>query len=187
MSVSVEIAIAATSLAATIAGYVFSTVSSKYDDKREESDASKADDIEAQCRITDIKNALNKQEFSAKWNSRSSALLKIGQYIIGGLLASNFVQETVSPQLIGGVGLLVLFSSLVSQQFQPDVKVRGNRQRAHQLKMLLRESEDWLFAIEETNKEKISEIRKYVSSNLSRIEEMELIEIESENGSSKTS
>lgn len=174
MSTSIEIALTATSFAATVAGYSLAYWSRSHGaNKIEESDK---DSIEGQCRITDVRIALKKQESTSAWNSRAGSLLKIGQYIIGGLLASNFVQESVSSELVGAMGLLVLFSSLMSQSFQPEVRVRGSRQRAHQLKILLRESEDRLFEIEENDKVKIIEIRKLVSTNLAKIEEMELIE-----------
>lgn len=72
----------------------------------------------------EIEARLNEVEFSRfeqvpieKWSKRSSNLLVMSQYIIGGVLASSFVQGLLNPPWVGVLGVLVLVASLFKQQF----------------------------------------------------------------------
>lgn len=57
-------------------------------------------------------------------------LLTIGQYVIDGVLASSFIQETLTKQWIGRLGLLVLLASLFRQRFHPEVEAENARKKA---------------------------------------------------------
>src|SRR5438067_5525827 len=61
-------------------------------------------------RLREAKLELKRQESIARWNGRADGSLVFGQYIIGGVLASSFIQQSLSPQLIGVLGVLVLLS-----------------------------------------------------------------------------
>jgi hypothetical protein len=82
---------------------------------------------------------------TSRWSSRS---LTFGQYIIGGILASSFVQQKTSPQLIGIFGVLVLIASLITQHYHPEVTAQIATLKVGQLKDLIRESEDRLVVID---------------------------------------
>jgi hypothetical protein len=105
-----------------------------------------------------------------------SGLLIIGQYIVGGLLASSFVQQSLSPALVGALGVLVLLSSLIYQHFRPDIRLRGALGRALRLEALSREAEDDLFAIEAHDPSALTifAFRKKISRALTEIAESEL-------------
>jgi hypothetical protein len=96
------------------------------------------------ARIEEARDAFRGQTSSAKWSGRSGNLLTVGQYIIGGLLASSFVQESLSPRLVGSLGLLVLLASLIKQHFHPEASAETACKKAAQLKGLIRTSEDQL-------------------------------------------
>src|SRR4029077_1544128 len=98
-------------------------------------------------RLADAKAALSRQTQIAKTNRWMSGLLTIGQYIIGGLLASSFVQQSLRPDIVGILGLLVLLSSLIYQHFRPDIQLRGAMSRGLRLRALIRVAEDDLFSM----------------------------------------
>ena len=133
-------------------------------------------------RLEDARRELNRQESLVKWNSRAAASLTFGQYIVGGVLASSFVQESLTPPVIGFLGVLVLMSSLIHQTYRPDLQRSSARQRVHRLRALIRKVEDDLFALknEHAGAPSIYDIRQDVSAGLTRIEEGELIESERE-------
>ncbi|MFL6527935.1 MAG: hypothetical protein ACJ8IQ_07555 [Chthoniobacterales bacterium] len=80
----------------------------------------------ARDRLQDARDALERQQRLASANRWTSRLLTFGQYIIGGLLASSFVQQALSREFVGVLGLLVLVSSLLYQHFRPDIALRGS-------------------------------------------------------------
>lgn len=58
-------------------------------------------------RLEEVKASRSEQLGTEKWLNRSAVLLTVGQYIIGGILASSFVQESLSPN--GSAPLAFLF------------------------------------------------------------------------------
>lgn len=127
-------------------------------------------------RLKDVIEVLYQQETNAKWYSRADGLLIIGQYIIGGLLASSFIQETFTPKLIGVLGILVLLSSLIRQRFRPDLKANGSKNNIVILRDLIRKVEDDIYAIKNglNNAPSIIDVRMKVSKVLNSIEKSEL-------------
>ena len=83
-----------------------------------------------------------------KWSKIAANLLTIAQYIIGGVLASSFVQESLTPKWVGGLGVLVLIASLFKQQFHPEINAEDARKKAYELQALVRSSEDQLAIID---------------------------------------
>ena len=77
-------------------------------------------------------------------SKRASGLLTTAQYIFGGVLASSFIQESLTPKWVGGLGVLVLIASLVRQQFHPEINAADAHKKASQLEALIRSSEDQL-------------------------------------------
>ena len=129
-------------------------------------------------RLPEVRNALSRQESIAKWNGRANTSLTFGQYVVGGVLASSFVQESLTPQVVGFLGVLVLVSSLVHQRYRPDLQASGARQRVMKLRALIREIEDDLFALRDGYEDapSVYEIRQKASAGLSDVEESELLE-----------
>jgi hypothetical protein len=99
-------------------------------------------------RIDEAKEGLNGQKSVAWWSSLASVLLTVGQYIVGGLLASSFVQSSLTPRLVGVLGLIVLFASICKQHFHPEVNAADAKAKAGQLRALVRTSEDDLAVLD---------------------------------------
>jgi MFS family permease len=99
-------------------------------------------------RINEANEALNGQKSVAWWSSFASVLLSVGQYIVGGLLASSFVQSSLTPTLIGILGLIVLFASICKQHFHPEVNAANAKGKAGKFRDLVRTSEDDLAVLD---------------------------------------
>jgi hypothetical protein len=118
--------------------------------------------------------SLAKKEGAAKASLWSARSLTFGQYVIGGVLASSFIQQKTSPQIIGVLGILVLLASLITQHYHPEVAAKMASQKAEQLKDLLRRSEDCLVAFEATmdtdsdDPTPLLELLRTITSELSR-------------------
>ena len=87
-------------------------------------------DLEKDSRLNEARELLGRQESSAKWNRRANGSLTFGQYILGGVLATSFVQVSLSAQGVSLLGVLVLISSLVHQTYRPDLQARRSRRLA---------------------------------------------------------
>jgi hypothetical protein len=101
-------------------------------------------------RIEDARSIQAKRQGSATASTWSARSLTFGQYVVGGVLASSFVQTKISPPLIGALGVLVLLASLITQHYHPEVSAQVASQKAEQLESLIRESEDRVVVIETT-------------------------------------
>jgi hypothetical protein len=141
---------------------------------------SQNNDPEEESRISDARCELNRQETRAKWSRCASALLTFAQYVIGGILASSFVQKSLTSDTVGFLGVTVLFSSLVHQRYRPDVQFRCAKGRAANLRNLIRVAEDDLFAIREQRDgaPTVFDIRKRISECLARIDDSEIAELD---------
>jgi hypothetical protein len=104
--------------------------------------------LEDQTRIDEVRDAIIRNDSIARWAGRSNGFLIFTQVVIGGVLATSFAQGQLNQSVIGFLGVLVLVSSLVHQQFRPDLKHKGARRRVAKLKHLLREAEDGVFEIQ---------------------------------------
>jgi hypothetical protein len=99
---------------------------------------------QVRVRLIEARSARDAQEGAAKVASISNNALTVAQYVIGGVLASSFVQESLSPKWVGLLGVLVLIASLVKQQFHPELNAEDARKKVSRLKALIRTSEDQL-------------------------------------------
>jgi hypothetical protein len=84
------------------------------------------------------------QDKKARISAWSSNLLTVAQYVIGGVLASSFVQESLTPKWVGALGVLVLVASLFKQQFHPEIDAEQARKKSAQSVALVRSTEDRL-------------------------------------------
>lgn len=139
--------------------------------------------LEKDSRLAEARELLRKQESSSTWHSRANGSLTFGQYVVGGVLATSFVQQTLSNQIIGLLGVLVLISSLIYQTYRPDLQSRGADERVMRLRRLIRRAEDELFAIKSEIKSAptIQQVRQLVSRGLSDVEELEFAGMEATN------
>lgn len=96
------------------------------------------------ARLEEAATSRQELQSASKSSKRTANLLAIGQYIVGGVLASSFIQESLTPKLVGGLGVLVLVASLFRQHFHPEIISEDARKRASQLQALIRTSEDRL-------------------------------------------
>jgi hypothetical protein len=144
--------------------------------------------LEDKVRVDEIEEDLRTQESIARWGGVANNLLLIGQVVIGGTLASSFLQEHVEKNIAGGLGVLVLVSSLIHQQFRPDLLRRGARRRAARLDQLLRDVQDAVFAFGERTPQvaEIAVIRRHVSEVLTSIRNSEVEELPGEGGIPKS-
>lgn len=127
-------------------------------------------------RLQEVRQALKKYQTAATTHRVANSLLAFSQFVVGGLLASSFLQDTLSKQLVGALGLLVLFSSLVRQHYRPEVQFLGARKRAARLKSAIREAEDARFARIEGAADVPTdyEIRRRLSDELAAAESAEV-------------
>ena len=136
-------------------------------------------DFEADTRLAEARYALGRQETSARWNKWSMHSLVFGQYIVGGVLATSFIQSALSKETVGVLGLLVLVSSLIHQRFRPDLQYRNAKERASLLRVLIRKAEDEIYAIRSSHPDAktVRIVRQMVSDGLSKIEALELADV----------
>ena len=139
-------------------------------------------DPECDTRLNEARDYLRRQETMARWNCRAAASLTFSQYIVGGILATSFVQESLPREVVGFLGLLVLVASLIHHRYRPDIYARCARERAVQLRALIRKAEDALYAIRSGRADAPSllRIRKMVSEGLAEIEASELQDMDSD-------
>lgn len=135
--------------------------------------------LEDLTRIDEVRDALRRNDSIARWAGRSNGFLVFTQVVIGGVLATSFVQGQLRQSTVGFLGVLVLVSSLVHQQFRPDLKYRGARRRVAKLTALLRQAEDGVFEIQQdkATAPRLEVLRRYVTRQLSQIEQTEVDEM----------
>jgi len=143
---------------------------------------------EDDIRLDEARASLYRQESIAKWSCRAAASLTFSQYVVGGILTSSFVQDSLSSKITGYLGILVFASSLFHHRYRPDILSREARQRAARLRTLIRSAEDLLYEIKHGKKgaPSLYTIRKTVSGGLAEIEADELKDIEPNNAESET-
>ena len=130
------------------------------------------DALAKDIRLKELKELFQRQQFVSDLNSWADSSLTFGQYIIGGLLASSFVQESVPKQVIGMLGVLVLLSSLIRQRYRPDIKAFAAKRRAVALYLFILKIGDSLYEIEKglDSAPTVFSIRKRVTDFISEIE-----------------
>ena len=135
----------------------------------------------ALARLDEVKLAMRARRGSARLSRISSNLLTVGQYIVGGVLASSFVQESLSPKSVGLLGILVLIASLVKQHFHPELKAEDARQKASRLQALIRTSEDQLTILDakiasgQDHSDALIALMTQITKRLNEIEDPEAI------------
>jgi hypothetical protein len=127
-------------------------------------------------RLQEARNLLRGQQITAGFAKWTGIFLVLGQFIIGGLLASSFIQQNLPHEMVGALGVVVLVSSLLSQYFRPDVQRRNAMVRIVRLKAAIREAEDSLTALSagEAGAPSLSQIQRKLSLEMAEIEALEI-------------
>ena len=136
-------------------------------------------DYEFDTRLTEARSRLLQQEGSAKWRRISMHSLTFCNYVIGGALASSFVQSSISKEYVGLLGVIVLVASLIQQRFRPDVQYRNARERASLLRRLIRKAEDDIYGIKTSlpGAKTVHAIRESLSEGLDKLDALELADV----------
>lgn len=124
-------------------------------------------------RLKQIDTAKNKEQRLSRAFTWSSNLLTFAQYVVGGVLATSFIQQKLSPNLIGFFGLIVLVSSIIKQHYHPEVKAKVASQKAAKLQTLIRDSEDKIAALHadgNTDPKEFLTIASQISAALAKID-----------------
>jgi len=126
-------------------------------------------------RLLEAHQVLRRQESLAKAHRFGGGLLTFGQFVVGGLLASSFMQQEIAKQMIGILGLLVLASSIIRQHYQPEIAAVAARERAVKLKAIIREVEDQMYYAEQNLPEARSpnELRRTLTEALNDVDAAE--------------
>jgi hypothetical protein len=92
------------------------------------------------------------------------------------------VQESLSSKSVGLLGVLVLVSSLLKQQFHPELNAENARKKASQLQALVRTSEDQLTILDakiasgQDHSDAMIALLTQITQRLNEIENPEAIE-----------
>ena len=94
-------------------------------------------------RIDDAKKNLRSyaiNQLSYRW---SNLLLTFGQYVVGGVLATSLVYESLPREIIGSLGVLVMIASFIRNKERPDIKIHMIKEKSViRLRRAIREAED---------------------------------------------
>ena len=133
-------------------------------------------DYKAEIRLTLVTILLTREIERRQVFSAASGLLIFSQFVVGGILASSFVIRTLGENLIGLLGLLVLLSSLINQQFRPDLLRRASSDKLRRLRSLKRKLEDDLYIAtrSEVTDSDLIKLRLFTTHALEQIEDAEI-------------
>jgi hypothetical protein len=98
------------------------------------------------------------------------------------VLASSFVQASLSSKWVGALGILVLIASLFKQQFHPELNAESSRRKASRTQALIRASEDQLAILDakiatgQDHTDAMIALMTQITQTLTEIENPEAIE-----------
>jgi hypothetical protein len=100
--------------------------------------------IRLQSRLEEARQVIAREEALKRRSEIAAAAVKFAEFIIGATLASSFIEQFVSRNTVGTLGLLVLVASLIRHGYRPDASARAAAVRLIRLRSLVREVEDKL-------------------------------------------
>jgi hypothetical protein len=122
-------------------------------------------------RLEEARVLWKSQKRSASWASFINGMLIAAQYLVGATLASSFIQKTLSPNLTGTLGVLVVVASTIQQRYTPEVTAATAKIRAARLRRIIVLSEnDLVEASENGNGEDYQRISNMLSAAIVAIE-----------------
>jgi hypothetical protein len=127
-------------------------------------------------RFREARAEMRRQTTLIHVNWWTSHVLRFGQYVVGGILATAFVRDTLTPNIVGLLGVLVLMASLVHQHFRPDVTLQECRARVYRLRRLVRRAEDEWARTQKglANSKSEEDIAAILSRGLNDVDRLEL-------------
>ncbi len=135
-------------------------------------------ELERELRVAEAKAIQRRQEGASKWFRRMSGALSGGQYLVGAALTSGFIQSSLSPALVGFLGLIVLLSQATRHAYRPDLRAVGAAQRAFRLKEVIRSVEDDLYETgPQPPQSTLHKLRRRITRALAEAERLEAEEL----------
>ncbi len=93
-------------------------------------------------RLEEVRDLWKKHKRASSWATFVNGMLIAAQYLVGATLASSFVQKSLSPNLTGVLGVLVVVASTIQQRYSPDITAASARARAGLLRRMIVSAED---------------------------------------------
>jgi hypothetical protein len=93
-------------------------------------------------RMSEVNETITSLSREVRITSLSNNLLVAGQYVVGGTLATSFLQESLSSTTVGVLGLVVLVATIVHQRYRPDLRARVAKSKLALLRATVRKSQD---------------------------------------------
>jgi hypothetical protein len=126
------------------------------------------------ARLEETRAMEDKEKTLARWSGMADVFLTTGGYIVGGVLATSFAEHELPSFLVGGLGLIVLVSSMAQQRFHPERSRIKAARKAARLRNLVRETEVTLLIAENSPSEKARiEVIQRLLRELAEIESAE--------------
>jgi hypothetical protein len=131
-------------------------------------------------RLNEARDALASQMSSARTTKIVSNILIFVQVVIGGVLATSFIQKQ-NPTILSLLGIVVLIATLLRQAYHPEVGAQQSKLKVDKLRSLIRSSENKLLAIDarstkgEDRTDDLLRMTDELTDKLNEIENSELI------------
>lgn len=133
-------------------------------------------ELERSIRLDELRSRLEIDELYAKRFKALANSLVFGQYIVGGILATAFIQQNFSPNFVGIFGVIVLSSSLINQRFKPQYIASRANERAFKARSAIRRIEDNLFNLkrDEQFEKNVKDMRNLITEQLELLDHHDL-------------
>jgi hypothetical protein len=132
-------------------------------------------------RLKEAREALASEKSSARTTKFVSSILIFVQVVIGGVIATSFIQKQ-NPTILSLLGIVVLIATLLRQAYHPEIGAQQSKLKAEKLRSLIRSAEDKLSAIDarstkgEDRTDDLLRMTDEFTDKLNEIESAELVE-----------
>jgi hypothetical protein len=99
-------------------------------------------------RLEEINRLNSRLTGEVKFTSLSNNLILAGEYLVGGILTTSFIQESLPRATVGWLGLLVLIATLIHQRYRPETRIQIARSKLAFLRSKVRKCQDELVKVE---------------------------------------
>jgi hypothetical protein len=143
---------------------------------------------QVRLRLEEIIEERERQKGIAKWSRITSQTLTFGQYIIGAMLTTSLVQNSLSKTWISVFGLLVILCSATKQHFHVDENAQASDTRAKRLRALVRYAQDQIAILEvrstkgENRTDAFIDLLNEITASLNQIESVDMSYIPANSG-----
>lgn len=112
------------------------------------------DETEDAVRLPELREREREATWALRVYSFAANVATFGQLVIGGLLASQFVQQEMGRTWIGLMGAITLASTILQRHYQFGARAAAASSDAFELKRLIRQLEDDLMALPKDGEER---------------------------------